>query len=169
MIKDIRCISSRPYRESKMIRLDLIRKKIRSEECFLQCSGDIADYRDLTWKIGFRIRCYDRRRKTQFRSVRSPIHFNVINVPIARFVSWSNLHPPHPAPFVHPGISSSSSAQAIPRNKRVARQRHRSVVTSTVCTCVCTNTYARTRARAHAAVYIINAYKYPCCDDRIFI
>lgn len=95
----------------------------------------------------------------QFRSVRSPIHFNVINVPIARFVSWSNLHlQPPPSPFVHPGVPPvPSRASHHHRNKRVARQRHRSVVTGTVCTCVCVNT----NAHVHAAVYIINAYKYP--------
>lgn len=63
-------------------------RKSRCKRRLFSSAADIAVYRDLTWKIGFRIIAIvlgaDAR---QFRLVRSPIHFNVINVPIACFVS----------------------------------------------------------------------------------
>lgn len=122
----------------------MIRKKIRSEDVFF--GGDIAVYRDLTWKIGFAVFAVAIVRETI--SI-GPIHFNVINVPIARFVSWSNLQlqPSCPAPSVHPGVYPLPlPREPPPRNKRVARQKHRSVVTE-CCMHVRVRYHTRTRTR----------------------
>lgn len=136
------------YVESKKGAADFnsIRKKIRKGAVFLQrryCGLSWSNLENWISHYGAIVR---RRRKTISISPISPIHFNVINVPIACFVSWSNLQLPRLS--IHQRTPFLFRASH-PRNKRVVRQKHRSVVTGTVCVRVWMNTTASANASAH--------------------